>query len=309
MRIIFLLIVTFFSYFSIGQTTWNSAFMVEQDFKLRESQTYDVSEFSKVDNIFFGFRSTLESTVNFKVIDTVNGGYWINYNVSVNLAKASRDSSVYIKAALIDGIQIFLYAKNGIILLDSLSYFNTKDRVSSKLDSIANQHTFGKKLGKFIRYLQIELKNEDGLEMLLGPLMTFEVYYSSQVYKKFRLTTDGTAQTILKKSLFGGFIEKEWISTSKDSTARLNYVFTGHPVSAAQYYKPRYIEVLASENVKRGKHFFPPEMRFIDDYTFSAKSGKSFPSHMFRKIVSEYLFRSVIKIEMREKRVTNLINP
>jgi hypothetical protein len=300
MRITFFLIILFYSYSCIGQISWSASFLIKHGFELGEQKTYTVSEFSKVDNIFMGFRATVESTVNFNVIDTADGGYWIKYTVNVNLAKAGRDSSVYIKATLTDGIQINFYAKNGIIKLDSLSYFKTKDRVTAALDSIANQQTFSKKNAQFIRYLQSELKKEEGLGILLGPMMIFEVYYSSQVYKKFRLNSDGISQNILKKTLFAGFIEKEWISTSKDSTVLLNYFFTGHPVAAAQYYKPKCEEILAAENIKIGRYFFPPEMRYINDYNFRTQPRKSFPSYMYTKIVSEYKFRSVNKIKMTE---------
>ena len=99
---------------------------------------------------------------------------------------------------------------------------------------------------------------------------------------------------------FYRYIEKEWKSTSKDSTVVLNYVFTGHPIRAAQYYKPIYEELIALNKTKLPKGFaFPKDMRYIINYTFHAQRGSPFPEYLFKKNVSEYLIRSIRKIEMK----------
>ena len=74
-----------------NQNNWNTSFKIKSDYKLGESQNYTVKEFYKVDNIFIGFRSTVESIVNFEVVDTSNGGYWIRYTVIAISAKSKKD--------------------------------------------------------------------------------------------------------------------------------------------------------------------------------------------------------------------------
>lgn len=289
-----------YSNVSSAQNAWLTSFPINTKFVLGESRHYAVNEFFKIDNLFIGIKSTIQSTVHFRVIDTADGGYWIKYSVNVNSAKANKDSSVYITATLTDNIKIYFYAKNGFVYIDSSSYHNTKNRVSKMLDSIATTQSFGKKTNQFINYLQVHLKNDEGLGLLISPLMIFEVYYCSEVYKKFRITTSGNAENVLNKKLFTGSIDKEWKSTSKDSVVRLEYFFTGNPTEAANYFKPICEELLLRANIKIKKNMLPAEMIYISNYTFTTQPAKSFPKEMYKKTVSEYLFRTVSKIEMKE---------
>jgi len=290
----------FLSLSSIAQPVDKYSFQVKTTFELGESQTYEVNELFKIDNIFVGLRSELESTVSFRVIDTAKGGYWIMYTVNVNSVKQHKDSSAYLMATLMDGMQLFFYAKDGYTYLDSSFYYKTKKRISAEVDSMATSQTFGKSNMQFLQYLQFELKKDAGLGFLLAPLVLFEEYYSSGVYKQLDLPIDGEAGDILNHHLFSGYIQKEWKTTSKDSTVVLNYLFTGHPIKAARYYRPIYEELIAVNKTKLPNRFvFPSDMRYIDDYTFHAQRGRPFPEYLFKKNVSEYLIRSIRKIEMK----------
>ena len=299
MRIILCSVVIFLSISSIAQPIDKYAFSVKTTFELGESQTYEVNELFKIDNIFIGLRSELISTVSFQVIDTAKGGYWIMYTVHVNSVKQHKDSSAYLMASLMDGMRLFFYAKDGYAYLDSPTYYKTKKRVSAEVDSMATTQTFGKSNMQYIKYLQFQLKKDAGLGFLLAPLILFEEYYSSGVYKQLDLPTDGGARDVLNKPLFSGYVQKEWKSIYKDSTVLLNYVFTGHPIRAAEYYKPIYEALIAINNTKMPKRFvFPSDMRYIDDCTFHAQPGNPFPTYLFIKNVSEYFIRSVKKVEM-----------
>jgi len=300
MRIIICCFTVFLSIPSFAQSIWTDAFSIKKTFNVGESKSYEVNEFFKIDNLFLMIRSEVNSTVNFQVIDTAEAGYWLSYTVNTNSVKQHNDSSAYIIAQLMNGLQLYVYLKNGHSHLDSLVYFKVKKRIEEEVNSMAVYQKFGKKNTQFIQYLQNELKKDEGLGFLLGPLALFESYYSSNVYKKFRITTEGKEVNILKKILFGGIISQKWQSTTKDSTVKLNYFFTGDPVPAARYYKSIYEPLLIANNIKRGKYFYPAEMRYIADYTFHSRPGRSFPLSLYKKVVSEYIFRSVIKIDMKE---------
>jgi len=300
MQIIILSVIIFFSVPSLAQPSWTDKFTIKTTFELGDLKTYQVGEFFKIDNLFFGGRYEVESTVSFQVVDTAAGGYWINYRASTNSVSQHRDSSAHIIAALLNGIDLFIYAKNGHLQLDSTKYADTKKRIANELDSMSVKRAFGKTSNQFIQYLKSELKQEAGLGFLLAPLMLFEEYYSSREFKKFRITVAGNARDILYKPLFNGEVGREWKSTSKDSLVKLNSIFTGHPFAAAQYYKSIYEPILAANGIRRGKHFWPPQMKYESNCIFHCQPGNSFPKSLNKKVVSEYIFRSVLKLEMTE---------
>lgn len=300
MRITLLVAFLLCSLLSFSQNRWNASFKIKTNFILGQSQTYQVKEFFKIDNIFIGFKSTVESIVNFKVIDTSNGGYWIRYTMSTLAAKSKQDKSVFIKNELMDNIKLYVFAKDGNFLLDSLSYHKSKNRIADKLDSIANEQTFDKNTTRYIKYLQAELKKDAGLGSLLAPLLLWQQYYISGEFKKFRLTGSAEAQNILSQKEFSGVIDKEWVSTTRDSTVELNAIFTGDPVQTAKFYKAFYEQLIIINNKKIGKLSFPPEMRYVDNYFFKNTLTRTFPIFLSKKNVSEYFFRSVVKTEMNE---------
>jgi hypothetical protein len=154
----------------------------------------------------FGSNYEVTSIVTFRVVDTASGGYWIRYQVSPIAVKQRKDSSAYLLASLMEGIDLALFAKDGQLHLDSADYFSTKERIAIKLDSITSQQFIGKKDMQYIELLKTELKKDAGLGNLLSPLMLFETYYSSEDYKQFRLTTAGSAADILNEVLFRGDI-------------------------------------------------------------------------------------------------------
>lgn len=300
MRGLIFFIIVFLTTKSSAQKSWTDKFTVKTTFEIGQIKTYQVSEFFKIDNILFGDRYEVESTVSFQVIDSANGGYWIIYNVTTNATKQHKDSSAYFIGMLLDGINLYIYAKNGQFQLDSTIYFYTKEKVADELDSISTQYAFGKTNKKIIQNLKSKLKEDAGLGFLLAPLMLFEEYYSSSEYKKFRTTKNGQSQDILKKQLFNGEISQELKSIAKDSIVNLDRVFIAHPVSAAQYHKSIYEPILAENNIKRGRAFWPPEMRYLSNYAFYSQPSETFPKSLYKKVVSEYIFRTVLKIEMIE---------
>jgi hypothetical protein len=293
-------LLLFFSLSAFPQSRWNDQFAVKTSFELGQSQTYAVSQFFKIDNILWSIKSEVNSLVNFQVIDTADGGYWIRYSINVFSVKQHNDSSAYVIAALLNGMEQFVYAKGGFLTLDSAFYFKSKKRVAEQLDSIATQRSFGKNTTQLIKHLQTELKEEAGLGALLAPLMLFEEYYSSGTYKKFFVQNRGSVVNILHKHLFDGNIGNKWEFTSKDTTLQLSRLFTGDPVPTARYFKPFYEAVLAANNIKRGRSFYPLEMRYLDEYTFRTRPGSSFPLYLHNRKLSEYIWRGVSKIVMRE---------
>ncbi len=300
MRGIILFLFLFHTMTSFAQLNWGDKFTVNDTFSIGQEKNYQVSEFFKIDNLFFGDRYEIKSNVNFNVVDTSNGGYWINYYVTTNLVNRDMDSTAYIISTLMDGINLYFFAKNGILKLDSSIYYETKKRIVNKLDSMSTQQAFGKTKIKFIEYLRTQLKKDAGLGYLLAPLLLFEDYYSSFEYKKFRITKKGSAQDILNSEQFSGDISQEWSGTSKDKTVNLNRIFVGHPVGSAKYYKSIYEPIFAEHNIKVGKNFWPPEMRYLSSYKFQSIASEAFPKFLYKKVVSEYFFRSVLKIEMKD---------
>ncbi len=299
MQIKLLCLVLLSPFIGFAQSNWATKFFVKTSFEVGESKRYKVNELFKIDHLFYGTRSEVKSTVVFQVIDTSAGGFWIHYSANSNLAQKQKDASVELIASLTNGINLLIYAKNGYSQLDSITYFSTKARIASKLDSIAAHQTFENTNKQFIKYLQNELNKDAGLEILLAPLIAFETYYSSEYYSKFRISSEGRIENILNKALFPGNTEREWKNTSKDNTLNLNFTFTGHPVTAAQYFKSIYDPILNANKIKRGKYYYPPEVRYIMNYTFKIRPNDCFPKEIHRKTVSEFLFRSVGKMEMK----------
>lgn len=300
MRTIICLTILFTSHIVLGQNRYTDHFKVSTDFELGETHTYEVSEFFKIDHILFGIRSTVFSTVSFKVIDTADGGHWLKYSIKIDKVKQNNDSTAYILAALADGLQLLVFAKDGQIVPDSILYHKTKEKILTKLDFITNSQTFGKKMIVYINFLRAELNENAGLGSLLRPLMLFKVYHDSKAYKKFRTNERSGAANILNEKLFSGAAGNKWESSNKDSTVSLNILFVADPVPAARFYKPIYESLLAANNIRKGKNFYPPEMRYIIDYNFKTQPGKTFPVSLQQKVVSEYLFRSVNRVEMKE---------
>lgn len=299
MKITACLILILSSFTMFGQTSWTQKYSVKTTFKLGESHIYEVNELFKLDNIFYRIRSEIKSTVIFEVVDTANGGEWIRYNVFTNSVKQKRDSSAILIAKLMDGIQLYIYAKNGFLQLDSTSYYKTKNRVSKALDSITVNEPTTKK-NQYIAFIKSELEKPSGLGSLLTPLLIFESYYFSKEYKKYLLTETGESTDIFHNVSFYGGIEKQWKTTTQDSIVKLNFKFIGDPTQAASYYKAYYKKLLEAQNIKKGKNFYPDFMRYISDYRFQSKFNCAFPILLSRKSVSEYLFRTVSKVTMKE---------
>lgn len=285
---------------AIGQSKWHSSYTLNTALYIGESHTYHVSDFFKVDEFFIGFRSEVKSVVNFTVVDTAQNGYWIRYKVLEAYSKNSSDYQSEITAKLLEEINLLAFVSDSATFLDSISYYKNKKAVEFKLGESFSSSELGKKDQEFVTALRKKLKEDAGLETLLGPLIMFEMYYTSGTYKLFRISAPGVTTDILNNIHFDGTIDKKWEKTSKDSILRLNYLFTGHPAKAARYYKSIYEPLLAAKNIKRGKLFYPPEMIYKSEYDFSVKAGVSFPISIFRKTVGEYIIRSVNKVEMRE---------
>lgn len=283
-----------------SQARWHDQYKVKTGFEIGETQTYEVTEFQKVDNILLGIRSTIESLVRFEVKDTANGGYWILYSVLSNSVKKQHDSSTYIMSELTQGLQQYFYVKDGMILLDSANLRSNIEELTEKLDELVNSFSFGKTTRQFIVRLKAELDNGDGIAAFLAPLNLFANYYSAGVYKKFRIDTKTTYGTLFSNKTFTGLMGNKWESTSKDSTVKLSRLFTGDPVATARYHRPIYEAILASNGITRKNSFYPPQMRYINEYEFTVPPQRSFPSYLYKKVVSEYLWREVIKIEMKK---------
>ena len=299
---------TFFSFIFIlslvtanAQSPWATSFNVNTTPEIGMAKIYAVTDFQKVDNLFYGYRSEVKSTVTFIVLDTMAGGYWIRYRAESGSIDEKNDSSAYYLSLLTDGLELNLYLKNGRMLLDSVSYFRCKNRIAAMVDSIMAHETFHGKLFYFMNELQATLKEDAGLGgSFLGPLELFITWYSSGSYSKFRFAANGYKEDILHKYLFRGMITQQWKGSSKSGGIELNHVFTADPVEGAKYLRGQFETALGRNNIHLKKNDYPPEVRLVNDYNYYIQSGSFFPYRITSKSVSEYLFRSVGKIEMKE---------
>lgn len=297
MAVRLLILLLFSTSFCSGQIDWNSKYEVNKHFEFGAQHQYLVKELGNVPNLIFGSKYEIDFVVNLVVVDTASGGAWFSYSSMVNSVTQRNDSTAYILASLMDHLMLYLYFKDGRFQPDSATYHSVKLNTVARLDSI---NTYSKKNALFVEYLRNELKKDVGLEILLSPLTVFSTFYSSGVYKKYPTGEYGYATNLLNKPQFGGSIVKEWKATSKDSLLRLDYTFTGDSFAAAQYFKTQYQPLFLLAGKKKKDSFFPPEMKFVNHYSFKTKPNNPFPVYLYSKTVSEYFYRSVSEIEIRE---------
>ncbi|RYF91058.1 MAG: hypothetical protein EOO03_02290, partial [Chitinophagaceae bacterium] len=240
MRLSLCCLAVLFSCSAFCQVNRSDHFRVKTTFEIGESQTYEVKEFSKVDHIFLGIRSSTESLVRFEVLDTANGGYMLRYVVLSNTAKKEQDSTAQLMTTLTKGLEQYFFVKGNLLQPDSISLELNRLRISASLDSIMANQSSGKNMSQYMISLKANLDNGEGMGPFLRPLLLFYMYLDANLYKKFATESKVNFGRLLGKNSFTGLINSKWSSTSGDGTVKLRRNFTGDPTPTARYFKPYY---------------------------------------------------------------------
>ncbi|MFC4263663.1 hypothetical protein ACFOWM_12280 [Ferruginibacter yonginensis] len=281
-----------------AQKSWTNKYTVNKNFKVGAVQVYDVNEFYKVDNIFFGRKENVKSTVFIQVVDTFRGGYFMQYHTLMKQKDIQNDSTAYIMSLLMNKVNFIMYFKNGDFIVDSTSYYRNNESIKSICDSLNKSPFFGETNKAFIKEIQFEIKRNDGIQFFLGPLILIQQYFSNFEYKEFPIYSFVSNNNIFNKKLYTGKLTTIWKNTKKDGTIVLQNEFTGDPATTAQHYQKKYEQVLIDKNIKYRKKDFPDFMRYESTTIYNTKTQNAFPIRIYNKTTGEYLFRFVERTEM-----------
>jgi hypothetical protein len=146
--------------------------------------------------------------------------------------------------------------------------------------------------------LQQKIKAGEGLEAFLGPLQLFINFYESGSYSKFMYSVNAAKEDLLGRTTIPGLMSQQWKGSKKGLT-ELSQSFTANPVEGAKYLHAEFDSALARNNIHLKKNAYPPELRLVDDRSFYIRADNFFPDRITSRSVSEYLYRSVGRIEMK----------
>lgn len=305
MRTLIIFLLFFIAFNSSAQDRWTDSFAVKTDFHIGEIQAYDVSEFLKVENMpFIGSSSEIKTLVQFKVTDTLSGGYIIHYTVQSKTGKESDDYRAKLLSKLVDGLDIELYVKDRSIIIDSFTYRHERKRIERLLESLTDNEPMNRSNRQFIDYLYDNITGAEGLTSLLVPLKIFTTYYSAGVFKKFRLTYDWSVATDLGQPLYRGKLDRQIEKVFKDSSVELSMLFTADPLDGGRYYKTIYGDILYKQLIFKKDFSKPTNVLEHINYRYITNTETVFPKYLYKKIVSEYVARTVGKVEMKENEIS-----
>jgi len=283
-----------------SQSFWKDHYTVSTNFNPDDTKTYHVSQVYRSDNPVATIRFDIATDITFVITDTFQGGYKLNYAVTSSLETDDQDAISQLVSLVVDGLELNAIYRDGHFQPDSSNYFQEKQRMISKLDSITSRQSYGKATEQSISFLRKTLSEKSGLEILLAPLRLFETYQSSGSYKKYGVPGIKNNTDIFHQPLFEGRVIQQWKRTSKDSTVELSYQFTADPNSAARYFRSIYEPQLNSSGLKKGDNFFPEEVKYTRKYEFRTKADAKFPTSLQEKTTERYAWLTVDKVKMSE---------
>jgi hypothetical protein len=270
---------------------------IRPQFKPGDSVSYLVTEKEKSTDLIVLSKGTHQFQVNFKILDT-SGGYTINF--STKLLQPINKKYVMESALekLRDGINLTYKLNSSGWLIDVRNYNDHKLKAVATLNNIISLTEPSTKEYRLLQLLLKKIKNPDGLQFLLEPIILFnEIYLAPPFRDQKDYHAASTVDIFYHPQIAGTMITNLMVPEKQPKAVKLFVDFIANRDSAAKKLIPVFQDLYYSIEGKIPTGY-PNEIKYETHSQYDFQASSRYPQHLYKKAVTTYIAKYTSEIKM-----------